>query len=193
MNKEVIDLFQFIAKDNVVCKQGMEWVSDCKELKDVWDLCPRADWMLLNIGRMGYNNNKTLRILIYRILTEIKVKDNKTVFELASPRMQDYIFKLNSFIKGEIPLEEFEKIAAIVWAYENNEREEDINIIVATACSWPKGNGTMRAAKSILGRLNAIADDENRVEAECADLIRSCISYDEIYNCYKNYIRIANL
>ena len=72
-----------------------------KNVKMFWDLCPRADWMLLNIGRMGYNNNKTLRILIYRILTEIKVKDNKTVFELASPRMQDYIFKLNSFIKGD--------------------------------------------------------------------------------------------
>ena len=47
MNKEVMDLFQFIAKDNVVCKQGMEWVSYCEKLKDVWDLCPRADWMLL--------------------------------------------------------------------------------------------------------------------------------------------------
>jgi len=51
----------------------------------------------------------------------------------------------------------------------------------------------MRAAKSILGRLNAIADDEDRIELECANLIRNCISYDEIYNCYKNYIRIANL
>ena len=188
MNKEAVELFQLIAKDNVVCKQGMEWVKECENLEDVWYKCPRADWMLLNIGRMGYINNVALRSLIYRFITEVKVKDNKTVYELASPRMKDYIFKIQGFIRGEIPLEEFEKIAVTVWMYEKNEKEEDINIIVATACSWPKGNGTMRAAKSILGRMNAIADNEDSVEAECADLVRSCISYDIVHICYKKYI-----
>ena len=172
----------------VSIKQGMEWVKECENLEDVWYKCPRADWMLLNIGRMGYNNNVALRSLIYRFITEVKVKDNKTVYELASPRMKDYIFKLQGFIRGEIPLEEFEKIAVTVWMYEKNEKEEDINIIVATACSWPRGNGTMRAAKSILGRMNAIADNEDSVEAECADLVRSCISYDIVHICYKKYI-----
>lgn len=188
MNKEAVELFQLIAKDNIVCKQGMEWVKECENLEDVWYKCPRADWMLLNIGRMGYNNNVALRSLIYRFITEVKVKDNKTVYELASPRMKEYIFKLQSFIQGELSLEEFEKVAVTVWMYEKNEKEEDINIIVATACSWPRGNGTMRAAKSILGRMNAIADNEDRVEAECADLVRSCISYDIVHICYKKYI-----
>ena len=110
------------------------------------------------------------------------------MYELASPRMKEYIFKLQSFIQGELSLEEFEKIAVTVWMYEKNEMEEDINIIVATACSWPKGNGTMRAAKSILGRMNAIADNEDRVEAECAGLVRSCISYDIVHVCYKKHI-----
>lgn len=187
MNKEVLDLFSAIAKDNIVCKQGMEWVSDCNSLEDVWNLCPRADWMLLNISRMGYSNNKALRKFIYRVLTEVKVKDGLTIERLANPSMRKYIGALHLFVLERITEDDFENVTSRAWAFEKD-KDDDINLIVATACSWPKGNGSMMAAKAIVNRMNAITDNEDTIEKQEADILRDCASYDEVYQCSRVYI-----
>ena len=46
------------------CSEGMAWVKENKfeSLADLWDNCHRSDWMLWLLDRVGYENDRDLRL-----------------------------------------------------------------------------------------------------------------------------------
>jgi hypothetical protein len=181
-------LFDLIRVDNVVCQDGLGWLENCETLKDIWDKCPRADWMILNAGRMGYEGQVGLRKFMHRIITEVPYFKGRTILEHASNEGErGAIMTLGSFVIGEKTLQDVNDDGLKVW--QKRGHDHDITTIIATSCMWGSEKGAIMAAKAVLGRMNAIADDEAKMEKESADILRKCISYESVYEVYKEYTK----
>ena len=90
------------------CEPAVEWVGS-KTLREAWDTCERADWMLWLLRKAGCD---------LRTLTHCKV----VCAEYARDKMTDprSIAALNgawAFVRGEISEEELERLAADADAY----------------------------------------------------------------------------
>jgi len=187
MNKEIENLFKHIViDDHVVCSQGFEWLENCKRLEDVWNLCPRADWMILNIGRMKFEDQRAVRTFIYRLITEIPILFDKTVKDCAvTEEEKNALEALRRYVEEDGGMPIVLSSGLKVWS---SSTFEDITIIVATSCMWGNAKGAIMAAKAILGRMNAITNNDS-FEFEAANLLRECISTKSIIRCYRKYIK----
>ena len=44
------------------CPEGKEWAKGAKTLKAMWETCQRPDWMLWGLGRIGYSDDRVMRL-----------------------------------------------------------------------------------------------------------------------------------
>lgn len=184
---EIEELFKSIRIDNVVCSEGMEWLQKCTSFEDVWGLCPRADWMILNAGRMGYKGQLNVRKFIYRITTEIFLFKERTIRGLASTNEEMYAIQtLGEYVEGKTSIEEVSEAGLQVWKKAG--RDQDVTIIIATSCMWGSDSGSIMAAKAVLGRMNAITDDEKLMEGQASKILKECVTFNDIMKTYREFM-----
>jgi hypothetical protein len=54
--------FKQYLKDLNACKPAIKWVGN-KTPQEAWETCEKSDWMFWLLKEIGYENNKTLRLM----------------------------------------------------------------------------------------------------------------------------------
>jgi hypothetical protein len=57
--------------DHGACSEALEWAKSYSTLGAAWDACPRSDWMVWALRRLGYRDRKVWRLYACRCCREI--------------------------------------------------------------------------------------------------------------------------
>lgn len=76
--KQVVDFFAGLD----ACQDGRDWAKTCTNLKQVWDTCKRSDWMLWALNRIGFNDERKLRLYACACARKTPLADGRTVWDL---------------------------------------------------------------------------------------------------------------
>ena len=63
------------------CDDGAVW-AEGKSARIAWETCQRADWMLWALGRIGYDDKKTLRLYACACVRHTPLANGRTVWDL---------------------------------------------------------------------------------------------------------------
>ena len=63
------------------CDDGAVW-AEGKSARIAWETCQRADWMLWALSRIGYDDNKTLRLFACACVRHTPLANGHTVWDL---------------------------------------------------------------------------------------------------------------
>jgi hypothetical protein len=60
---------------------AIEWAKDYDTLQDAWDNCQRGDWMIWLIDKMGWSNDKDLRLMSVAFARQVQhlMKDQRSI------------------------------------------------------------------------------------------------------------------
>ena len=89
------------------CQGGRAWaLANCATLREVWEKCPRSDWMLWMLRRLIIYDKSVSRFLV-KMLREQPIKKGKTLFDLMTDeRSRACVDVLEKFLNGKAAIEE---------------------------------------------------------------------------------------
>ena len=92
------------------CREGREWaLANCATLRDVWEKCERADWMLWMLHMLDVYDQSISRFLA-KMLREQPIHGGKTLFDLLEDeRSRKCVEVLEQFLDGKATKEELKK------------------------------------------------------------------------------------
>jgi hypothetical protein len=89
------------------CAEGMEFATGAKSLKNAWDTCVRPDWMLWALYRIGYGNDKVLRLYACACVRGTPIPGGRTVWDLLTDdRSRKAVEVSERFAQGEASMSE---------------------------------------------------------------------------------------
>ena len=72
---------QFCANYNA-CSDGAEFAAKYETMAEVWDACPRSDWLLWILDKLLIRDEKKLRLFACWCIRNTKLADGRTVWDL---------------------------------------------------------------------------------------------------------------
>ena len=107
-NKTLLVFLQHAGSD--ACSEGRVWaLANCTKLREVWEKCPRADWMLWMLKKMGLYDQSVSRFLV-KMLREQPIGLGKTLFDLLTDESsRTCVDMLEKFLDGKATIEELKK------------------------------------------------------------------------------------
>ena len=94
-------------KQNAACSEGAEWAKDKAGFKDLWDSCQRPDWMLWGLARIGYTDERKLRLYGCACVRGTPITKGRTVWDLLSDERSRRAVEVSErFANGEATEEE---------------------------------------------------------------------------------------
>lgn len=97
---------QFCAHFNA-CPDGAEFAAKYKTMAEVWDACPRADWLLWILGKLEIRDEKKMRLFGCWCVRNTKLADGRTVWDLLTDeRSRRAVEVAELFANGEASREE---------------------------------------------------------------------------------------
>ena len=49
-------------KKNEACSEGVQWAKSAQDMQGAWETCQRPDWMLWGLGKIGYSDDRVMRL-----------------------------------------------------------------------------------------------------------------------------------
>jgi hypothetical protein len=94
-------------KQTDACSEGAEWAKDKASFKEVWDSCQRPDWMLWGLARIGYKDERKLRLYGCACVRGTPITKGRTVWDLLKDeRSRKAVEVSERFANGEATEEE---------------------------------------------------------------------------------------
>ena len=67
---------------NDACSDGANWGKDIGSFKEAWEKCQRSDWMLWGLARIGYKDERKLRLYGCACIRGTPISKGRTVWAL---------------------------------------------------------------------------------------------------------------
>ena len=91
------------------CSDGEEFAANFKTMADVWDACPRADWLLWILDKLGIKDEKKLRLFGCWCMRNTRLADGRTVWDLLTNERSRKAFEIAEAVaKGEATQKELD-------------------------------------------------------------------------------------
>ena len=115
-NKILRVFLQYAGAD--ACSDGRVWaLANCATLREVWDKCPRADWMLWMLRMLKVYDQSVSRFLV-KMLREQPIKEGKTLYDLMTDeRSRTCVDVLEKFLDGKATIAELKNARSAAYAY----------------------------------------------------------------------------
>ena len=99
------------------CSEGIEFAASAKDLRTAWETCKRADWMLWGLRKIGFSDDKKMRLFACACIRLTPAGKGKTVWDLLNDeRSRNAVVVAERYANGEATGEEL-KAAAYAAAY----------------------------------------------------------------------------
>ena len=129
---------QFCARYKA-CSDGAEFAVKYKTMAEVWDACPRADWLLWILDKVEIRDDKKLRLFACWCVRHTQLADGRTVWDLLTDeRSRKAVEVAEAFACGEATQEELDAAWAAgdaAWAARD----------AAGAAAWAAGDAAWAA------------------------------------------------
>ena len=103
-------------KQNYACSEGAMWAKDKASFKEVWDSCQRPDWMLWGLARIGYKDERKLRLYGCACVRGTPITRGRTVWDLLTDERSRRAVEVSErFANGEATEEERAAAWAAAW------------------------------------------------------------------------------
>ena len=91
------------------CSDGAEFAAKFSSMAEVWDACPRTDWLLWILDRLEIRDDKKLRLFACWCVRNTKLADGRTVWDLLTDeRSRKAVEVAEAFACGEATQEELD-------------------------------------------------------------------------------------
>lgn len=64
------------------CHDGKKFLLSQKSLKDAWLNCKDSEWMLWALDRIGYKNDRAIRLFACKCACDTPLRDGRVTYEL---------------------------------------------------------------------------------------------------------------
>jgi len=89
------------------CEDARKWCKTVPDLEMAWETCKRLDWMLWALNRIGYKNNKALRLYACACVRGTPLVDGRTVWDLLTdPRSREAVEVAERYANGQATYKE---------------------------------------------------------------------------------------
>jgi hypothetical protein len=128
-----------LLENHGACEGGREWAEEYPSPAAAWEACPRSDWLLWALAKLGQRDNVKDRIFACRCVRETPLRDGRTVWDLlGDPRSRAAVEVAERFTRGEAPLQELAAAEAAARA-------------AAQAAAWAAAWAAAEAAEDAAG------------------------------------------
>ena len=139
------------------CEEGAVWFEKQPDIKTAWEKCERSDWMMWALGRLHYNDGKTLRLLACKFACDTPIGGGQVVYELLTDdRSKKAIEVAILYAHGRATERELQGAAyAAAYAYADARaaaRAADAATWVAYAAAWAAADVAAWAAADVVAR-----------------------------------------
>ena len=184
---------------HIACAEGIEDGRQYDTFADWWRGTQRSDYMLWLLERMGYPDDRKLRLLACRFVRGTRVDDTRTVWDLLTDeRSRRAVEVAERYAVGEArkgELEAAERAASsAAWAARAAARAAATSATSATsaawAAAWAAASLARDAARAAASAATSAATSAARVSAlaQQAGIIRDMIPAEEIVPLFERYI-----
>jgi hypothetical protein len=66
------------------CAEAVVYANKYPDLESAWNACPRSDWMLFLLNKLGYQDNRVLRLYACWCVRNTPLADGRVVWDLLS-------------------------------------------------------------------------------------------------------------
>ncbi len=147
------------------CDEATTWAKDVETLRQAWDTCHRADWMIWALRKIGLKDNRKYRLYACACVRESPLADGQTLWALLTD-------------------ERSQKVVEVAKRYaEGNATDEELKVAAAAAAAAYAAY----AAAADAAYAAATAAAKKKARSWQADLLRQWISWDEIDAAIKVY------
>ena len=186
---------------HIACADGIEDGRQYATFADWWRGTQRSDYMLWLLERMGYPDDRKLRLLACRFVRGTRVDDTRTVWDLLTDeRSRSAVEVAERYAVGEARKGELEAAAraassaaraasSVAWAAEWEAASAAAWVARATARAAAWEAWVASAAASAAAREPAWATATNSARAQQAEIIRDMIPAEEIAPLFERYIQ----
>ena len=168
---------------HIACADGIEDGRQYATFADWWRGTQRSDYMLWLLERMGYPDDRKLRLLACRFVRGTRVDDTRTVWDLLTDeRSRSAVEVAERYAVGEARKGELEAAARAAWSAAQaaaSSAEWAAARAAASAAAWPPTSAATSAARATAMK-SALAQQ--------ADIIRDMIPVEEIAPLFERYI-----
>ena len=103
MNKKEIVLLKSLNP----CAKALTWMHTQASFREAWDTCHRSDWMLWALQKIGFEDDKKMRLFACACIRRTPLADGRTVWDLLTDeRSRNAIEVAEKFARGEATAEE---------------------------------------------------------------------------------------
>ena len=156
---------EILVKANA-CLDAVEWAKDIGSLKEAWETCQRADWMLWGLAKIGYKNDKDLRLFACACVRGTPLADGRKVWDLLTDeRSREAVNVAERYAEGNATERERAAAGAAAWAAAGDARA------AAEYAAWAARAVAEAAARNAARAAEAAA--RNTALASMADIVRS--------------------
>ena len=179
------------------CDEARTWAKDCKDLREAWETCQRADWMLWAMGRISVRDDRKMRLFACACVRKTPLADGCTVWDLLTDvRSRDAVEVAERYAIGEATGAELDAAEDAAW-----DAAWSAAWIAARAAAWTAARSAAwtaaQAARDAAARAARAARDAaeaaawDAAEAAQSDILRSMWGWDEIETTIKAYAERA--
>jgi hypothetical protein len=96
----------------LACSDGADYLRAHPEAREAWESCTRGNWLLWALGKLGYADERVLRLMACAIVRETPLGDGRTVWDLLTDsRSREAIEVAERYARGEATQEELDRAA----------------------------------------------------------------------------------
>ena len=168
MNKAGMSLL----KKTNACHGAVMWAADTKDMREAWDTCQRADWMLWGLEKIDFDANR-LRAFACKCVRETPLHDGRKVWDLLTDsRSREAVEVAERYCAGNATRDQLNAAAN-----------------AAANANAAASNAAANAAAAYAAAYAAYANAANAARVFQAGLLRSMIAWDDVEAAIKAWVR----
>lgn len=99
------------------CSEGIKFAASAKDFQTAWETCKRADWMLWGLRKIGFSDDKKMRLFACACIRLTPAGKGKTVWDLLNDeRSRNAVVVAERYASGEATGEELKAAADAAYA-----------------------------------------------------------------------------
>ena len=175
MNKSGI----LMLKEVGACTESIEWVASVKDIETAWAICPRSDWMIWALRKIGFKDPRKYRLWACACIRGMPLADDRTLWDLLTDERSRVVVEVaERYANGNATEEE----RADAYASATSATSASTSAYAAAAAAA----SAAAAAAYVASAADASAAFDS-ARAWQADLLRQWISWDEVERAIKAY------
>ncbi len=164
------------------CSDGAAFALKYETMRDVWDNCPRADWMIWIMNKMDIRmDDKNARLFACWCVQETPLLDGRKTWDLLTDeRSRNAVNVALRFARDEANSDELAAASAAAWDAASA-ASWDAAWDAASAASWDAARDAARAANAAWAAARAAAWDAARDAASAAANAAQSVKFREFF------------